>query len=144
MADFFVHEFSSVCLHIFFLVLFVSICYSFCSILQEKKILFQFYRLLKSVFLFGITRKKKLFQFYRLLKSVFLFGITRKKKLFQFYRLLKSLFMFGITRGKKIVIVFFFPTVLYLLQLYKFLFLFLDNRQQQDCSFSSFCCIQTF
>ena len=100
-------------------------------------------------FLFGIKKniiKKICFSF------LFLFNITIKKKLFQFYRLLKSLFKIVtvffcsvLQKKKKIVIVFFFFRLYYICyRLYKFLFMFLDNRQQQDYSFSSFCCIQIF
>ena len=128
--------------YIFFLVLLVSICYSFCSVLQEKK-LFQFYRLLKSVFLFGITRKKKLFQFYRLLKSMILFGITRKKivSVLQVTQIFVSVRYY---KEKKIVTVFFFRLYYICYRLYKFLFLFLDNRQQQDCSFFQFLLYSNF
>ena len=113
MADFSVHEFSYVRLQIFF----------FSSV--------HFYLL---QFLFGITRKKNCFSFIGYSNMCFCSVLRRKKKLFQFYRLLKSLFLFGIKRKKKLL-QFFFRLYYICYRLYKFLFLFSDNRQHQDCSF---------
>ena len=151
MAYFSVHEFSSVRLQIIF----------FCSV--------RFYLL---QFLFGITRKKNCFSFTGYSNLCFCSILQKKKKLFQFYRLLKSVFLFGITR-KTIVSVlqvtkifvyvryykkkkicysfFFFPSVLYLLQvipIFCFCFWITGNNKTavflvsavfklfEDCSFS--------